>query len=204
MWSSRWFALSAAAALIVAVFAASAHAAQPQTHRELKNATSQAIVATWRCQDKIPEPRTRARSPWKPHSIGFRRKQLNLWTAKLNRCRATLARSIPNTGDWVTAVKIVQRVYPGTQDWLLKISSREGGHGGFVMNKQGSGCGGWMQFMESTYWASSYRAYDDLRRRGWRIDPRSNSWTNPMGQAVTAAYMRFTHQDGPHWTATDW
>ncbi len=178
--------------------------ADAATPRQLKNRTSQAIVATWSCEDKIPRPRTRAYSPWKPHSVAFRRAQLNLWTNRLNACRNILARSIPNTNDWVTAVKIVQRAYPGTADWLLRISSREGGHGGFVMNHQGSGCGGWLQYMQSTYWAYSYRAFADAKRRGWRIDPRSNSWTNPLGQALTGGYMRYYHLDGPHWTATDY
>lgn len=166
--------------------------------------TAQAIVATWRCEDKVPRPRTRAYSPWKPHSQKFRRAQLNLWTKRLKACRAILARSIPNTGDWVIAVKLIQRVYPGTADWLLKISRREGGWGPFVMNKQGSGCGGWMQFMSSTFYAYNGRAYQDVRQRGWRIDPRTSTWTDPLGQATTAAYMRYHRLDGPHWTATDY
>lgn len=173
----------------------SAKAAGPS----LKVKTAQTIVATWRCQDKIPRPRTRAYSPWKPHSLAFRRWQHNLWTLRLAACRATLRRSIPNTNDWVTAVAVVQRVYPGTRDWLLFISKREGGYGQFVMNHQGSGAGGWMQFMASTFYAYNDRAYADVRRRGWRIDPRTNTWTDPLGQAVTAGYMRFVGLDGCHW-----
>ncbi len=165
----------------------------------LKARTSEAIVATWTCQDKIPEPRTAAYSPWKHHSHAFRVAQLNLWTLRLKACRRILARSLPNTNDWKTAVNIVQRVYPGTRDWLLFISHREGGYGGFVMNHQGSGAGGWMQFMSSTFYAYNDRAYADVRRRGWRIDPRTNYWQHPLGQAVTAAYMRYVHLDGCHW-----
>lgn len=48
--------------------------------------TSEAIVATWTCQDKIPEGRSRARSPWKRHSKGFRAAQLNLWKFRLKDC----------------------------------------------------------------------------------------------------------------------
>ncbi len=185
---------------LLAINVASAKAADPPKGVVVSNT----IVQTWNCQDKLPTSRTRARSPWKHHTAAYWARELNLWTLRLNRCRATLARSIPNTDDWQTAVRLVQRVYPGTQDWLLKISHREGGWGRFVMNSQGSGCGGWMQFMSSTYWAYSGSAYHDLSSRGWRIDPRTNSWTNPLGQAVTAAYMRYTRQDGPHWTATDY
>lgn len=186
----------------VAVFAfvaVLAIATRADAKDNIKVQTARTIVATWKCQDKIPQPRTQAHSPWKPHSKAFRRWQLNLWTERLNRCRAILARSIPNTNDWVTAVKIVQRVYPGTKDWLLFISAREGGYGRFVMNHQGSGAGGWMQFMSSTYYAYNTRAYADVRRRGWRIDPRTNYWQHPLGQAITAGYMRYTGLDGCHW-----
>ncbi len=43
-------------------------------------------MATWRCQDQQRLPRTRAYSPWKPHSKGFRAAQLNLWTFRLKAC----------------------------------------------------------------------------------------------------------------------
>ncbi len=66
--------------------------ADAATPRQLKNRTSQAIVATWTCEDKIPRARTRAYSPWKPHSVAFRRWQYNLWTNRLNQCRALLKR----------------------------------------------------------------------------------------------------------------
>ncbi len=168
-------------------------------HDPLPGRTARVIVATWKCEDKLPRPRTHAYSPWKPHSHGFRVAQLNQWKLRLKACHATLKRSLPNTEDWRTAVNIVQRVYPGTRDWLLFISHREGGWGPFVMNHQGSGAGGWMQFMSSTYYAYNDRAYADLRRRGWRIDPRTNYWQHPMGQAVTAAFMRYTGLDGCHW-----
>ncbi len=69
-----------------------ADAQTPTTHRQLKNATSRAIVATRNCHLKIPQSTPRAYSPWKPHSIGFRRAQYNLWTNRLNQCRALLKR----------------------------------------------------------------------------------------------------------------
>ncbi len=50
------------------------------------------IVATWNCQDKIPQPRTAARSPWKHHSARYWDRELNLWTNRLSACRAILAR----------------------------------------------------------------------------------------------------------------
>ena len=67
------------------------------------------------------------------------------------------------------------------------------------MNRQGSGCGGWLQYAPSTYWAYSYDAFADARRRGFIVDDSWNQWTNPMGQAITGSYMRFTGRDGHHW-----
>jgi hypothetical protein len=52
---------------------------------------AETIVATWRCQDKIRVAHTRAYSPWKPHSRGFRAAQLNLWKGRLHGCRAVVA-----------------------------------------------------------------------------------------------------------------
>ena len=107
--------------------------------------------------------------------------------------------SIPWTNDWRTAVRLTQRVFPGTDGWLLYISDREGGYGPFVMNHQGSGAGGWMQFMASTF----YAYYDDARAavqaRGFKVDPSVWDWHHPLGQALTAGYMRYTGRDGCHW-----
>ncbi len=51
---------------------------------------AQAIVATWNCQDKIPQQRSKARSPWKHHTRGYWARELNLWTTRLASCRAVL------------------------------------------------------------------------------------------------------------------
>jgi hypothetical protein len=75
------------ATLIIVVVATAARAATPN----LKVRTAEAIVATWQCQDKIPQERSRAYSPWKPHSHSFRVAQLNLWQHRLAACRAVLA-----------------------------------------------------------------------------------------------------------------
>lgn len=119
--------------------------------------------------------------------------------AEAERYRQTLWLSLPKTGDWRTAVKLAQRAYPGTEDWLLFISHREGGYGGFVMNHQGSGAGGWMQFMSSTFYAYVDDARANFHSRGFVVSPDVWSWTNPMGQALTAGYMRYTGRDGCHW-----
>ena len=66
------------------------------------------------------------------------------------------------------------------------------------MNTQGSGAGGWMQFMRSTYYAHNDAAFAYARSLGFVIDERTNAWEHPLGQALTAAYMR-THGMSGHW-----
>jgi hypothetical protein len=107
--------------------------------------------------------------------------------------------TIPYTNDWRTSVNLAQRIYPGTQSWLLYISDREGGWGPFVMNHQGSGAGGWLQFMSSTFYAYVDSARKDVAKRGYKVPDSVWTWTHPLGQALTGAYMRYTGRDGCHW-----
>jgi len=120
-------------------------------------------------------------------------------TAKIERLQRLLWRTLPATNDWRTAVRIAQRVFPGTSAWLLYISDREGGWGGFVMNHQGSGAGGWLQFLESTFVAYKDDARRAVAARGFIVDPDVFDWHHPLGQALTGAFMRWSHQDGCHW-----
>jgi hypothetical protein len=106
---------------------------------------------------------------------------------------------IPYTNDWRISVRLAQRIYPGTESWLLFISDREGGWGPFVMNHQGSGAGGWLQFMSSTFYAYVDDARADAARRGFTVPSSVWTWTHPLGQALTGAYMRYTGRDGCHW-----
>lgn len=151
------------------------------------------------------------------------------WTAReLTETQGRLAvqaRTLPATNDWVTAVRIVQRVYPGTESWLLSCSAAEGGHGEWVWygGRRWSGghigndylgmdtVGGWLQMRWSTfkpywygYWGAK-GALADTRSRGF-IVPNLGSgygpWLRPLAQALTGGYMRFTGRDGHHWSAS--
>ena len=159
-------------------------------------------TVTWNCQDRLLLARTKPSvSAWAlPRSVKYRQWVLNRWQTKRLGCLTRQSqRTISPTGDWLTAVKEVQRIYPGTSSWLLFISDREGGYGRFVMNTQGSGAGGWMQFMSSTYYSYSNAAFATARSRGFIVPASENSWYSPLGQAITAGYMRFTGRDGCHW-----
>lgn len=202
MRTSRWLVPVLALGLLVPAAQAAKPDPAPIKGPRLATAIATTEVALWRCQDQRRVTRTEVSTdPWSlPRSTPYRLWVLRLWQGRLKACLDTLHNvTIPTTNDWQTAVQLVQRVYPGTADWLLYISRREGGHGGFVMNHQGSGAGGWMQFMSGTYYGYSDDAFADLARRGFIVDRRTNSWYHPLGQAITAAYMRYTGRDGCHW-----
>ena len=92
--------------------------------------------------------------------------------------------------DWPTAAGFVGRfVFPGTRGWLLRCSSSEGGHGPFVLNRQGSGAGGWMQFLASTHAAYLEQSWEAARRNGFRVPRRHARWRDPLAQAIVGAHM---------------
>jgi hypothetical protein len=94
----------------------------------------------------------------------------------------------PGYSGWQRAVEEVQRVYPGTKNWLLSCSSSEGGWGRFVFNSQGSGAAGWLQYMPGTFVGFYARAEADARRKGFRVDPRARSLYSPLGQALAGGW----------------
>jgi hypothetical protein len=113
-------------------------------------------------------------------------------------------RTIPNTDNWTRAMRYAQRPFPGTHGWLSFISDRECRAcytvpGGFVCNYQGSGACGPMQFMSGTFYGHADDARAHLARHGYIVSSEVWAWQNPLGQALTAAYMRYTGQDGCHW-----
>lgn len=185
---------------------------------------SENVLRFWSNHQWILAPRKAKcwQVPWQ-RSCTAARASLRLHTRLSEAARIKLDREIPLINDWRTAVRWVQRIYPGTEGWLLSISDREGGWGEWVWygGRHWSGyhigndflgadtVGGWLQFRYSTfapYWRS---AEADLRRRGYIIpsipmppeggDSRYAAWLSPLGQALTGAYMRYTGKDGCHW-----
>ena len=151
------------------------------------------------------------------------------WTARElaeTRARIQDRRRLPATRDWQTAVRITQRVYPGTESWLLSCSAAEGGHGNWVWyggrTWQGrhvgndflgmDTVGGWMQFRWSTfkpYWygyRGAHGARRDVLSRGFKIPDLGEGygpWLSPLGQALTAGYMRAVLRNTSlHWSAS--
>jgi len=163
--------------------------------------------------------------PWQ-RSCTIARASLRLHTALAKVAETRLTRELPLITDWVTAVRFVcTKVYPSQDvcNFLLSISDREGGHGAWVWygGRHWSGyhigndflgadtVGGWMQFRYSTFAPYWRQAQADLRRRGFIVPfipmppeggpPQYAAWLSPLGQALTAGYMRFTGKDGCHW-----
>jgi len=106
--------------------------------------------------------------------------------------------------DWHSAVVYVQQWFPGTAEWLLNCSSSEGGHGQWVPNRQGSGAGGWMQYMSGTFYADYNAAVAYLRSRGVTVPSSTASWYSPLGQAIAAGWARYTGHTPPgKWTGAN-
>lgn len=159
--------------------------------------------AVWRCQHRAGIPPSKAGLDHrKLAAVGSRFRQwiVGSWGERLEECERTLAATVPATGDWRTAVRIVQRFFPGSEWWLIACSSSEGGHGRWVPNTQGSGAGGWMQYMEPTFWGDFRAALADLAARGIRAPPSASSWYSPLGQAIAAGWAYSHARPSGKWT----
>ena len=107
-------------------------------------------------------------------------------------------------GNWTRAMRFAQRPFPGTYDWLESISNREcracyTPSAVFTCNYQGSGACGPMQFKAGTFYGHADDAEAWMKRNGFIVPEGTWEWQNPLGQALTAAFMRYTHIDGCHW-----
>ena len=158
--------------------------------------------------------------PWQ-RDCTIARAKVRLHSALAEKAQHRLDHELPLINDWRTAVRYIQRIYPGTEGWLLGISDREGGwgrwvwYGGRTWNGYHVGndflgadtVGGWMQFRFSTF-APYYRGMvKDMRRRGFTLPEWPDRggpaiyqpWLDPLAQALTAGYMRYYGKDGCHW-----
>ncbi len=194
--------------------------------------TSSSVIHFWHGRGnwiRAPRHDKCAEVPWH-RSCTVARASLRLHSSLARVAETRLTRELPLTNDWQTAVRLVQRIYPGTASWMLDISDREGGWGPWVWysgacsdppclwhgyhvggdNVTGDDTvGGWLQFRYSTFAPYWRRAEADLKRRGiivpdFQMPPEGGptqyaAWLSPLGQALTAGYMRYTHQDGCHW-----
>jgi hypothetical protein len=144
----------------------------------------------------------------KTDSITYEEYRLGVWKARkanqYRRYKKYRARQLAIQRDWAKqdrkftyALRKAARRYHVSYNWLLACALSEGlSRPGepFVMNHGGSGAGGWMQFMEGTFYGNAPNA-----RRGNKFPRRYVKWNSKVGQAYTAAYMFHIGQSG-QWT----
>lgn len=129
-------------------------------------------------------------------------------TARVREAERRLGMAVPLSSDWLTAVRQVQRVFPGSEAWLVSCSGGEGSHGVWVWNggepasssHHGSGAGGWMQYMSGTFWTDYRQAVADARGRGFKVPAGSASWYSATGQALAGGWAYFHARWPGKWT----
>lgn len=95
---------------------------------------------------------------------------------------------------FTVALRAAASHYGVSYNWLYNCAQSEGGVWEWRMNRGGSGAGGWMQFMSSTFYA--YVRHDRVRRV---IPAKYRVWNSRVGQAYTSAYM-FSIGESHQWT----
>lgn len=121
----------------------------------------------------------------------------------------------PGGRAWHRAVRESQKVFPGTESWLLSCSAAEGGWGRWVgyagvsysdSLRDSDTVGGPMQYRFSTFTGHMRRALEYVRDKHYFV-PRAlydqtNAWTSALGQALAAGWARYTGNDNSHWSAS--
>jgi hypothetical protein len=139
-----------------------------------------------------PGPRVRGRS------CGFARYAASEWQGRARAAKDTYyrwkeERTLKEQATWIRAIREAQRAYPGTEGWLRSCSATEGAGRSlsinyFQMNHQGSGAGGWLQFMHSTFVRMFSAAHADVTARGFLVPPSAHSWSSRLGQALAGGW----------------
>jgi len=155
-----------------------------------------ALIPTWRKPRNCADARYLS-VVWAKRAYRSRL-QTDLYREKIRERSLRDFEVFPDSHAWHRAVKEVQKVYPGTEGWLMSCSASEGGHGRWVPNSQGSGVGGWLQFYPSTFSGFVRHAVDEVRAKRFRVPDTAFSWYSPLGQALAGAWG-ITHGMRHHW-----
>ena len=112
-------------------------------------------------------------------------------------------RMLSEQATWIAAIEEAQSVYPGSGPWLRSCSSTEGAGRSlsinyFQLNHQGSGAGGWLQFMRSTFERMFAAAKADAEARGFIVPRSAASWSSRLGQALAGGWA-YTHGATGEW-----
>ena len=146
-----------------------------------------------------------------PHGCAYTRYLALKWKVRAAKAKRAYDRWVAHfvineQPTWIRAMREVQKAYPGTESWLRSCSSTEGAGRNlsinyFQMNHQGSGAGGWLQFMESTFWRMFTAAKEDVESRGFIIPASAASWSSRIGQALAGGWAA-THGATGEWSGS--
>ena len=168
--------------------------------------------------------------PRKPRNCADARYLARLWKQRAFHARVTATRYLarqrahtlrdypfsPGNQAWLKAVQEVQRVFPGTNGWLLSCSAAEGGHGRWVgyggqsystWLRDSDTVGGPLQFRYSTFKGMFRHGLEYVRGKGYRVPDHLRyvsdvAWRSALGQAIAGAWARYTGNDDSHWSAS--
>lgn len=163
----------------------------------------------WRAVRGLATPHPTGR---KPRNCADAHYLAELWPERsLQARRATEQwlleqRSLFEQDTWIRAIEEAQKAYPGTAWWLRSCSASEGAGRNlsinyFQLNHQGSGAGGYLQFMESTFWRMFWAAKADVEARGFQVAKSAASWSSRLGQALAGAWG-LTHGRRGEWSGS--
>lgn len=136
-----------------------------------------------------------------PRNCADARYLANVWATRAKQSRQATERylvelerkTLHERPTWVRAIREAQKAYPGTEWWLRSCSSWEGAGrhlsvNDFVMNHEGSDAGGWLQFMEGTFWRMFGAAKAEVESRGFVVPREAVSWSSRIGQALAGGW----------------
>ena len=197
--------------------------------RSARLAVAHYRALTWERQDAREGARADRTPVVRGKTCRWARYAADEWQARARSAKRTLTRHLslvsqltledfafaPGNHAWRRAVREVQRVFPGTESWLLSCSAAEGGHGRWVgysgvaystWLRDSDTVGGPLQFRFSTFTGMFRRGAEHARERGFRLPSHlsdsTTAWRSALGQAIAGGWARYTGNDDSHWSAS--
>lgn len=179
----------------------------------------EASVLSWRKPRNCPDARFLA-GVWKKRAYASRVKTRKYLSELARRTLEDFEfKGIRGNNAWPKAVRQAQRVFPGTESWLLSCSDAEGwSPGSDLWVTYGGGSyypgledkyivGGPMQFKYPTFTGMFRRAVEYAVSKDFIIPSHLRSdgvsaWRSALGQALAAGWARYTGNDNSHWAAS--
>lgn len=176
-------------------------------------------AATWRWQEARSGSLADRTPVVRGKSCHWARYAASEWVARTAAARRAYARwereRLLDARTWLEAVREVQRVFPGTEGWLLSCSEAESNHyewvgyGGQPYStwlRDSDTVGGYLQFRYSTFKGMFRRGAEYAVARSFRLPAElrdtTAAWRSALGQAIAGGWARYTGEDDQHWIAS--